>query len=220
MRKGLKEKLNARWFWLARWFCRVFCMLFFRLHFLGLKNIPKKGAFILVCNHQSYLDPVFCGIPLKRHLFFLARDTLFNNWFFGRLLASVNSIPVRRGQADLTAFKKVIAKLNDGNALCLFPEGTRTTDGKIAPFKAGLGLLCRRSAPYVLPVVVDGPFEAWPRHKKIFSPGTIVVSYGKALSPEQIKNMNDSELTERLTRSLRQMQNDCRIMQGKKPYEY
>jgi len=220
----IKEKLNERWFWLARWVCRVFCILFFRLSVQGLENIPKKGAFILVCNHQSYLDPVLCGIPLKRHLFFLARDSLFNNWFSGRLLASVNTIPVRRGRADLTAIKKIIEKLKEGKGVCLFPEGTRTADGKITPFKAGLALLARRSnVPTfvgIVPAVIDGAFECWPRHKKIFGPGRIDICYGKVISAEKIKNISDTELAERLTQSLRKMQNNCRARQGKKPYQY
>ena len=225
-RKKLNAKrctLNAKryaWFWLARWICRVFCILFFRLHAYGRENVPDKGAFVLVGNHQSYLDPIFCGVPLRRHLWFLARDTLWKNRFFGRLIASVNTIPVKRAKADLSAMKKIIGKLKEGNGVCLFPEGTRTSNGKIATFKPGLGLLCRRSEAAVVPVMVDGAFECWPRHKKIFSRGSIVVCYGKAISAEQVKKMNDRELAGNLTDTLRRMQNDCRIKQGKKPYSY
>jgi len=200
--------------------CRVFCILFFRVRVYGRENIPAKGAFVLVSNHQSYLDPIFCGTPLKRHLYFLARDSLFADRFFGRLLSSVNTIPVKRGEADLTAMRKVIGKLKEGRAFCLFPEGTRTSDGKIAPFKSGVGLLCRRGAAAVVPVVIDGAFECWPRHKKIFSPGSISVCYGKVITAEQAKNMGDRKLAEVLTDTLRRMQNECRVKQGKKPYDY
>jgi len=216
----LKEKVKMRWFRFARWLCRVFCKLFFRLHIYGRENVPAKGAFVLVSNHQSYLDPVFCGIPLKRDLYFLARDSLFANRFFGRLISSVNTIPVRQDEADLSAMRKVIGKLKQGNGLCLFPEGTRTSDGKIAPFKPGFGLLCRRGEAAVVPVVIDGAFECWPRHKKIFSSGSIVVCYGKAIPAEQVKNTGNMEFAKVLTNMLRQMQNDCRIKHGKKPYNY
>jgi len=190
------------------------------MHVYGKENIPAQGAFILVSNHQSYLDPIFCGIPLKRHLYFLARDSLFTNRFFGGLISSVNTIPVKRGEADLTAMRKVIGKLKEGRVFCLFPEGTRTSDGKIAPFKSGVGLLCRRGDAAVLPAVIDGAFECWPRHKKIFSPGSISVCYGKVITTEQVKNMGDRKLAEVLTDTLRRMQNECRIKQGKKPYDY
>ena len=216
-----ERKPKMRWFRFARWVCKVFCELFFRIRVYGKENVPDKGAFVLVSNHQSYLDPVFCGIPLKRPLYFLARDSLFANRFFGWLISSVNTIPVKRGKADLSAMKKIIDKLKNGSGVCLFPEATRTSDGKITPFKPGFGLLCRRGEAAVVPVVIDGTFECWPRHKKIFSPGgRIVVCYGEAITAEQVKNMSDRELAKVLTDTLRQMQNDCRVKHGKEPYSY
>ncbi len=216
----LKEKLKAAWFWLARWICRVFCILFFRVRTYGRENVPKKGAFVLVSNHQSYLDPIFCIVPLKRPLSCLARDSLFTNWFFGPLISSVNAIPVKLGEADISAMRKVIDRLKKGEGVGLFPEGTRTYDGKIAPLKPGFGFLCRRGGAAVVPVVIDGAFECWPRHKKLFSPGPISVCYGKPISAEQAKNMGDKKLAELLTNTLRQMQTKSRIKQGKKPYDY
>ncbi len=216
----LKEGLKAKWFWLARWICRVVCIIFFRLRVHDRENIPKKGAFLLVSNHQSYLDPIFCGAPLKRHLSFVARDSLFANWFFGRMISSFGTIPVKRGEADISAIRKIIGKLKDGGGICLFPEGTRTSNGKITPFKSGFGFLCRRGGAVVVPVLIDGAFECWPKHKKIFSPGSISVCYGKVITAEQVKNMGDSKLAELLTDTLRQMQTKSRIEQGKKPYDY
>jgi len=210
-----------RWFRFARWICKIFCRLFFQIRVYGTENVPEQGSLVLVSNHQSFLDPVFCGIPLKRPLYFLARDTLFTNRLFGWLISSVNTIPVRRDEANLAAMKKVIAKLKEGNGVCLFPEATRTGDGKITPFKPGFGLLCRRGEAAVVPVVIDGAFECWPRHKKIFSPGSkILICYGKAITAEKVKEMNDRELAENLTDILCRMQNDCRIKQGKEPYCY
>jgi 1-acyl-sn-glycerol-3-phosphate acyltransferase len=217
----LKEKLKARWFWLARWMCRVFCMLLFRWRFYDIDNIPEKGPFILISNHQSFLDPIFCGGPPKRHLNFLARDTLFHNWFFGPLITSVNSIPVKRDEADLTAMRTVIEKLKKGQGVCLFPEGTRTEDGRITQLKPGLGLLSRRSNAAIVPVVIDGAFECWPRTQKLFSPGgTIIVQYGKPISAAQAKKMGDEKLAQVLTDTLRHMQTEIRIREGKKPYDY
>lgn len=220
LRKMPEKKPKMRWFRFARVICRIFCKLFFRIHVYGKENIPDKGAFVLVSNHQSYLDPVFCGIPLRRPLYFLARDSLWRNRFFGRLITSVNTIPVRQGKADVSAMKKVIAVLKEGWGVCLFPEGTRTNDGKIVPFKPGFGLLCRRGKAAVVPVVIDGAFECWPRHKKIFSPGRIEIYYGTTISAGEVANMNDRELAELLTDTLRRMQTENRIEHGKEPYSY
>jgi 1-acyl-sn-glycerol-3-phosphate acyltransferase len=216
----LKEKLREKWFWFGRWLCRIFSLVFFRLRVCGRENVPDKGAFILVCNHQSYLDPVFCGAPLKRHLNFVARDSLFKNWFFGWMISSVNTIPVKQGEADLTAMRKVINLLKEGKGVCLFPEGTRTIDGKITSLKPGIGLLCRRGDAAIVPALIDGAFECWPRHQKIFLPGSISVIYGETITNEQIKKMSDEQLANLLTDTLRQMQNDCRLKQGKKTFKY
>lgn len=215
-----KEKLKAKWFWVARGICQILCISFFRVRSYGRDHIPRKGAFVLISNHQSYLDPVLCGITSHRRLGFLARDTLFSHWFFGRLISSLGTIPVKQGEADLSAMRKVIAKLKNGDAICLFPEGTRSPDGRIEPFKPGFGLLCRRGGAAIVPTVVDGAFECWPRHKKLFSRGPIWVSFGKVISAEQAKNMGDEKLAGILTDTLRQMQNRLRIRHGKEPYDY
>lgn len=215
-----KKGLRAGWFWLARWMCKVFCILFFRVRTYGRDNVPKKGAFVLVSNHQSWLDPIFCVGPLKRPSSFVARDSLFANWFFGPLISSVNAIPVKLDEADLPAMRKVIGRLKKGGGVCLFPEGTRTYDGKIAQLKPGLGLLCRRGGAAVVPVVIDGAFECWPRYKKMFSRGTIWVCYGKAITAEQAKNMGNKKLAEVLTDTLRRMQTESRVKQGKEPFHY
>ena len=186
----------------------------------GRENIPSKGPFLLISNHQSYLDPVLCACPIRRRVGFLARESLFTHWLFGGMIRSLGTIPLKLGEADLSAMRKVIDVLKQGRGVCLFPEGTRSADGKITPFKPGFGLLCRRGKAAVVPVVIDGAFESWPRHNKLFSPGSIAVCYGKAISAEQAKKMGDAKLAEVVTDTLRQMQTMCRIKQGKKPYDY
>ncbi len=219
-RKMLEERPRIIWYWVSRWACRFFCIVFFRFRAYGSENIPDEGAFILASNHQSYLDPVLCGVALRRRLYFLARDSLFRNKFFALLIYSLNTIPVKLDRADVSSMKKVISKLQEGMGVCLYPEGTRTADGRIKPFKSGLGLLCRRGQAAAVPVLIDGAFECWPRYKKIFSPGPISVHYGKAISAEQAQSMPADKLAELLTDTLRQMQNDCRVRKGKKPFNY
>jgi 1-acyl-sn-glycerol-3-phosphate acyltransferase len=103
----------------------------------------------------------------------------------------------------------------------VFAEGTRTTDGRVGCMLPGVALLAQRAAQWTVPVVIDGAFECWPRHKKIFSPGgTIIVHYGKAITSQQARNMGDEKLAVLLTDTLRQMQTKSRIDQGKKPYDY
>jgi len=219
-REMLKEKLKRIWYRLARWGCRIFCTLFFRLKVFGRENVPAKGAVLLVSNHQSYLDPVFCAVALERQINFVARKTLFRNWFFTLLISSLNAIPVRRDEADVTAIKNVISRLKQGGAVCLFPEATRTSNGRISDFKPGFGLLCRRGEAAVVPILIDGAFECWPRHKKIFSPGPVTVSYGKAITARQARNLSDKKLAQILTDTLRKMQRQIQTGQGKDTISY
>lgn len=217
----LLKRIQLGWYWFCVWACRLFCSTFFSLRIYGRSHIPDKGAFVLISNHQSLLDPVFCGMHLKRHLYFLARDTLFKNRAFGLLISSLNTLPVKRGQADLAAMRKLIRRLREGNGVCLFPEATRTEDGRIRQFKPGFGLLCRRGNAAVVPVVIDGAYECWPRQQKIFVPGgRIMICYGKPIPADEVKDMTDKQLAEKLTNQLRKMQEVCRRRQGKEPYNY
>jgi len=217
----LKKTLKLGWYHLLQSCCRLFCVVTFKMSVKGLDNLPHSGPFILAGNHQSFLDPVFCGIYLRRSLNYLARDTLFKNRLFGWLLTSINVIPLKRDRSDIPAIKKVIGKLKQGEALCLYPEATRTDDGRIKQLKPGFGLLCRRVKVPLVPVLVEGAFECWPRNKKLFTAGKkIVVWYGRPIKPEQIEKMSNQQLAETLTLTLRKMQDKCRLKLGKKPHQY
>lgn len=214
------ETIKVKWYFVARFLCQVFTLPFFRYRVHGRNHVPAEGPFIIAGNHQSFLDPVFMGIGTKRRLLFMARDSLFRSRLFGGLIRSTNAIPLARDKADIGAIKLVLAKLKAGHGVCLYPEGTRTRDGRITAFKPGFGLLCRRSKAPVVPTLVEGAFECWPRHRKLFSPGPIVVWFGKPVSPEEIRKMSNEELADYLTDTLRRMQHDCRMKQGKQPYDY
>ena len=191
------------------------------MRFIGLENVPSAGPYILAVNHQSFLDPFLAGIALKRQLAFMARDSLFKRKILELMLNSVKAIPVRRGQADLASIKAIIARLKQGDGVCLFPEATRTTDGRISPFKGGFSLLSRRGNAPVVPVLIDGAFECWPRHRKLFKAGSkITVTYGQPISVEKITGMEDEDFAVMLTNTLRQMQSQTRTAEGKQPFNY
>jgi len=148
------------------------------------------------------------------------RDTLFETPFWGRLMKSFYVIPIRRGQADIAAMRMIIESLKQNKAVCLYPEGTRTPDGKIGAIKPGFGLISRRSGAAIVPVVIDGIFEAWPRTQKYPKLGRVGVIYGQPVSPEYIKSKSDEDLAEELTKIMRDLQADLRTKMGRKPFEY
>ena len=121
----------------------------------------------------------------------MARDSLFRNFAFRWLIRSLNAFPVRRNTADLRAIKEALRRLKAGRLVLLFGEGTRTRDGRIAPLESGIVMLARKAHVPVIPVTIDGAFEVWPRHHKLWRFGTIRVIYGQPMSPERIKQMGD-----------------------------
>ena len=186
----------------------------------GRENVPKSGPALLLSNHQSFLDPVLCGMGLPRELDYIARDSLFRNRWFGRYISSLNAFPIQRDQADLAAMRTIIKRLRSGRAIVLFPEATRTRDGRIRPIKGGFVLIVRKAQAPTIPVVIDGAFEAWPRTRRLPSLGRITVSYGKPITPQQAKTLSRQELVELLNCRLREMQTLIRRRTGRLPYEY
>jgi 1-acyl-sn-glycerol-3-phosphate acyltransferase len=218
--KTIKGILSYTWYSFWCWGCRFFCILFFQPRTINPNYIPKKGGFLLLSNHQSFIDPMFDATPIPRQCCFAARDTLFKIFFFGRFVHSFNAIPLKRGHADLTAMKIFIEKLKDGFGLVLYPEGTRTSDGKIAEIKPGFCLLARRTNVPVIPAVIDGAFECWPRYRKFYRPKKVFVVYGKPIPPEKIIELGDRQFAKYLTKILRDMQTQLRLRVGRRPFDY
>ena len=200
--------------------CQVVFSTCFKIRAFGRDNVPADGPTLLVCNHQSYLDPIACGLSLKRELNYVARDSLFQHWFFGRLIRSVNAFPILRDQADLAAIRTIIDRLKQDRVVLLFPESTRTPDGRIRTIKSGIDLIARRARACTVPVVIDGAFEAWPRHDLFCKFESIRVVFGQPVTPEQIAQMSREQFVSHINRTFRQMQTDLRLRYHKKPYNY
>ncbi|NLX05066.1 MAG: 1-acyl-sn-glycerol-3-phosphate acyltransferase [Phycisphaerae bacterium] len=212
---------------MRRWyrFCRIWCRAYVGgLHFGRVFNqhlVPAEGPILVVSNHQSFFDPVLVGYGLSRELDYMARDTLFRNPFFERLIRSLNAFPVRRGEVDVSAIKETLRRLKAGRAVLLFPEGTRTVDGRIHEFKPGLAMLARKAAVPVVPAVIDGAFEAWPRKSPVPRPlAPIHVYFGQPWTPEQIRSTEPEILVQQLHTQMVNMQHHVRQMAGRKPYNY
>ena len=175
---------------------------FFRLQVFGQRHIPTEGGALLLCNHQSFLDPMLAGVKAPRECNFMARDSLFHNPFFGRLITSVNAFPVRRGAGDVGAVKQVLRHLKADRLVVVFPEGTRTRDGSMGRINPNTLSLARRAGVAVVPTVISGAFEAWPRQRKLPRPKKVLVSYCPPIPPETLQQLSDEQLSEQLTDSM------------------
>lgn len=122
----------------------IFTILFYpmyRIKVTGKHHIPKKGPVIICTNHTSNLDPPVVGTTASRTIHFMAKEELFNGKFLGGLLRRVHAFPVKRGLADRNALRGGLKILEEGETLGLFPEGTRSKDGKPGNPLPGVGFL-------------------------------------------------------------------------------
>jgi 1-acyl-sn-glycerol-3-phosphate acyltransferase len=182
--------------------------LLYRYRCDGLKNIPDAGPLLIVSNHQSFLDPIVVGIGVwqRRHLYAMARSSLFRNPVFGGILRFMNTFPVDRGAADMAAMRRAIEVMKTGQALMVFPEGTRTGDGKTLPFKPGIMLLVKRAGATVVPVAVDGAFDIWPRTRKLPKAfGHMATRFGEAIPAQTLIDMGDKQATAYLHEQIESM---------------
>lgn len=197
----------------------VRCLYYVKVH--GKENIPRKGPLLILSSHQSFFDPMLCQNFILRPFTFIARDTLWDAFISRMVLNSFYVIPIRRGEADISAMRKAINVLKQNSALVIYPEATRTSDGRVARIKPGIDLIIRRASATVVPMAIEGAFEAWPKTKKLPRPfKKIVVRYGKPISPEQVKEMGPEKFAKHLTEAIRSLQNESRVEMGREPFVY
>jgi 1-acyl-sn-glycerol-3-phosphate acyltransferase len=151
------------YYWLGYHFSRLVGRLFFRFRVVHRERMIQSGPVILAMNHQSYLDPPLAGTTCDRAIYFLARRTLLDAPLLGWLLPKLNVIPVNQESVDRGAIKALIRVLKAGNGVLVFPEGSRTLDGKLQPAEAGLGLVIAKTLAPVVPMRIFGAHEALPR---------------------------------------------------------
>ena len=202
--------MKPRWWWVfCQWLGFILGLVLWRLRIDGVERLPREGGMLLAANHQSYMDPVFVGLRLNQEMHFMARQSLFRNPLFGGLIRLLNAFEVNRDSADLKAVRHAIGLLRGGKILLVFPEGTRTRNGKIGELKAGISLLAGRADVPVVPVLIDGAFEAWPKGRFFPGLGSIRVTFGEPIWLEPGLDVEKKVRDELL--DLKGERNGCRI---------
>ena len=218
---GGQMEMPTLFYRFCRRMLRVTLSAAWRMRIFGRRHEPTEGGTVYISNHQSFLDPLLVGMGLNRPVHYMARDSLFHNPRFKRLIESVNAFPVRRGTADLRALKEAIRLLRRGGQVLIFAEGTRTPDGRIAPFLPGVAVLAQRAAKWTVPVVIDGAYEAWPRERALPSPGGhIVVQYAPAIPQAEARKQKAADFVAGVRQTLVDMQTDIRKTLGRTRLEY
>ncbi len=196
---------NRTWQALLKFVCRLGGVMLFSIRCHGREKVPASGGGLMLSNHQSNLDPVLVGLASDRRLNYVARKTLFRFAPFRWLINSLDAIAIDREGTGLEGLKETLRRLKRGEIVLLFPEGTRTPDGEVHPMKPGFCAVARRSKVPILPVAVDGAFDAWPRQRKFPRRAVIHIQFGDPITPEEIGRLDDEALVAEVERRIR----DC-----------
>jgi 1-acyl-sn-glycerol-3-phosphate acyltransferase len=190
--RGLAARL---WYDLLWYPCWATAKLWFRFRWGGQEHVPPDGPLLLVSNHQSHLDPVLVGIACPRQLRFLARKTLFF-WPLSWLIQSLGAVSIDLSGSGIGGVKVTLKLLKDGEAVLVFPEGTRTRDGQIQSLEGGFAAIARRSGAAIVPLAIDGAFAALPRGTSWPRLQPIRLTFGEVISADTIAGQSDTELVE------------------------
>ena len=196
---GRKSLVKYAFYAFFRYLFRLAGLLLFKYHCIGRHYLPKSGGAIICANHQSHLDPPLVGMAPSRHCIYLARKTLFNNPLFGFVIANLDAIPLNRDGMGIEGIKATLRKLRAGEAVVMFPEGTRTKAGELQPLKSGFITLARRSKVPLVPCGFVGAYQCLPRGGKLPHFERIRCVYGPPISSEQVAEMDDEALIDLLT---------------------
>jgi 1-acyl-sn-glycerol-3-phosphate acyltransferase len=164
----------------------------------GEENIPSTGPVIVCANHISNLDPPLVGGSIKREMFFIAKEELFEKKWLGKLLSSLNVFPIKRGMSDRSAIRKALGLLKKGQGLVIFPEGTRSKTGQLGKGMSGVGFFALRSQATVVPCAIIGPYKVGKKVK---------IVYGKPIDMDTLrKEKQDVKVvTDQIMQSIKQL---------------
>lgn len=157
------------------------CMwLWHKIEFEGVENVPEQGGFIICSNHRTDMDPVYLAWKIKRQLYFMAKAELFHIPLLGPIMHKLEAFPVERGRGDTGAIDYAIGVVQSGKILAMFPEGTRSKDGKLLKGKSGISVVASKSGGDVLPVGIRFTEPVHFRSK-------IVVRYGRLIPNSELQ---------------------------------
>lgn len=168
-------------------------VLAYNLKYEGKDNVPKKTAVIYASNHRTNADPPLLAVGTYGKFAFMAKEELFRNKLFGWLIRRLGAFPVSRGKGDMGVIDTAVERLGAGRSLMIFPEGTRSKDGKVHRGHTGAALIAARTGNQIIPVgIVFG--------EKLKFRCRITVKYGKPINPSDYCDICDEPNPRQLVR--------------------
>ena len=167
---------------------------------IGYKRLETEQGALILANHQSFLDPLAVGLPFRRPVSFLARDSLFRVPVIGWILKKTHVMPINQQAASTNSLRDTIRRLQNGWLVGIFPEGTRTLTGALGEMKPGFAAILRRAKLPVYPVGISGAYEALPMGSWFLKPTRVRVVFGEPISVQELEKFSnrdqDAELVE------------------------
>ena len=181
---------------------------------VGVENIPPTGPVLIAPSHRSNVDFAFTLFMSPRKVFFMAKDGLYKSRLFGEILTRLGAFPVRRGGADRESLRLAEEVLRRGQALVLFPEGTRQSGTTIEPLLDGAMFVAARTGATVVPVGIAGSEKAMPVGAKFPRFAKIYIVVGKPIAPPssegRVSRSAIAEKTLELQRALQEVYDESR----------
>lgn len=203
---GRHQVFAELFFFMIGRFVQLIALDLFRLKARGLENLPKNGPYLLCSNHQSYFDPIVMGALLPwrifRDTFALGTSDIFGEGFMRRLARWVRVVVLDPDANLVPAMKAGAYGLRQGKVLILYPEGERSNTGNPSVFRKGAAILSIHEQAPIVPVAIEGFYEAWPRHQKWPKLAKLRLAFGKPITPPPASEANE-DAYEKLTAELK-----------------
>lgn len=187
--RGLSGQVTPLFWWLMKYvFLGPLLRLLYRPKAVGLENIPADGPAVIAANHQSFLDDLLLPLVVpKRKVVFLAKAEYFDKWYLRWFFKGANVIPVRRQNRSgaEAALQAGVQALREGKLVGIFPEGTRSPDGRLYRGKTGVARMALEARAPIIPVAIVGTFEAMPYDRKLPKRGRVEIRFGRPLTFER-----------------------------------
>jgi 1-acyl-sn-glycerol-3-phosphate acyltransferase len=186
-------------YWIGWGLFRLILATLGRWKAVGAENVPETGGVILAPNHISYADPPTAGCGITRKVRFMAKQELFDIPVLGFLIRRVGAFPVHQKTADRAALRKAIELLEQGEVVCIFPEGTRSLDGELQKAVPGIGMVALRSKAPIVPVALIGTNRLLPPHSFLLHFARVRTIYGEPLTFDDLHDRGtDREAVEQV----------------------
>lgn len=171
---------------------------------VGRENLPKEGAVLYVSNHQSFMDVPAIMAVLNRPTGFIAKDDLGKIPFFRDWVTELKAVLIARGDARkaLTAIIQAAKLLQQGHSMVLYPEGTRSRDGKLLEFKAGSLKAAQKGNAMIVPVAVDGAMDVMKRDSYLIHKADVTITIMPAIPADEVKATDTKELADRVKKQI------------------